>query len=807
MRPIETKHTSRSRASSLRRGSYCAAILLVACGGEGTETEPHEDKDAPNQELVGSPTFVGPAATLAQVQKLNTGEEVTSRDGTFSTFVQLNEPPKTARHPTTVDNKRIEDPSYQAWRTLSLGDSATTPPALATRLDEAQKQLIAQGTTQNDFQLVLNTLRTLFPTQTHTNPEQHFVSYRPERARWLTEEYQGSEGGKYPENPGYNEFRQRGSRLYCAVKNASEEHEKNPSSRIMGKKSLIDFRLLKQHIQMMTVEPTLTVQKPQRFDSGTKDGAQAFLLPFLAGVRLTPIPHLGTLQEMRVPVVALTTDSEVNNSYTWQAPDYYQKWTTATNLMKFSSSSYESKIETADLTLFTVGPVTIRANLGLNAGVTSCAEQAGYEDCKKNPETNVGRLLQGSQVDLKSPITALAAPGRGLRTKKPEYGWSNDDTKRAAMPGDFSDAPWTVNLANWYASTPTAPLEFPFQMTLPDPLAMRMLQDNDKSLSVVTNYGLSLTLSGNLGLKLPETATSDDFYVEVLANLKVKTTFSTSIVHRFREQEELQARMHFVDQSNDEFEGEMLSGSPLTAFTVTPGVQSEPLKFELGGGVKINIHIPWLGTLGTSVNVMSNPLQPEPGPADWWTERNRLRLITAQSVEGKPISNLVSHLPHTNWFETFENQASCGAAQTVTPTAPPRCGGVAPTPQGVPNIPLCFAARVRELGPDQQDDPAPACYAAITPFLKSGTFREQQYKGDTWIARVLPANDDILKASQAVLACAEQYRAKGRPNEVTSAYTFVTCDSTGAIDDQPISITTNPIAGAAPNDQNSACTP
>ena len=786
--PKRTLQRTRFRA----RSPMLCGTLLVAATACGADPAGHHAApvDPGPESLVGGP----PPATKSttSLPPLNTGE-ANVPEGSFSTFLQLSSPPQ------SLDS---------TWRALSLGDEFTTAPALGRQLDMATASLATQTTVQNDIVKLLSevpTLTSILPVVSNDAPKAVAIAYQPERARWCTEQVGGDKPGQFQDPVALSELRQRGARLYCAAKNAADQQANASDTRIMGKKNLIDFKFLGQHIGLMTVEPTLSVLQPQRFDSGGNDGAQAFLLPFEAGLRVQPVPFLKSLPEIRVPVVALTGDSEVSTAVR-PGDGTSSTWTTSTTLMGFGSTGYGAALESPKITLFTVGPVSVQASIGLDFQVASCSEQAGYDACHMNPTAEPGRMLQATQDGANGQLVPAGIPARGMRTGKSEYGWTSD-ADRGAFPGDFNDGPWTVDTQLWQASIPGSGLA-PFQMTLPDPLAARMLQDNDKGFAVVHNLGLSLSLTASGGITFPvKPAKPDDYWLKISADLSGKVTLNSSVVHRFREEEEIQAWNNPI--VTPEFTVDNVTGMPLTAFTVTPGIQPEPLDITFSGSGTILLKLPIIGKISKTWNLFKVPLQAgTPGPAEWWTERNRIRMTTMQTKQGQLVTDWTSHLPATLPYGS--DTSGCGAAQTAAPTLPPRCGSVDPVYTQPLATPLCFAAKYVELVPDHSDDPALNCYLALQSYVTSGTSMRQTFNGIDYVAHVIDTNADPdgVAMNAGLVACDKYYASQGQSDQLADRFDYIPCDANAQLYAEAGDFESTQTSGALPTyEAQPNCTP
>lgn len=757
----------------------CLTLFATGCAGAiGVEDAPEAETRPPASASVTKPPFEGPPSDI-NYPPLNTGEP--TANGSFSTFVQLAEPPGNISDGVDTGTSR-----EVRWRAFVAGDAFTTPPMLATQLERATGQLRTQSESGNDLLAIMQPLRSILPNQDQTLfPSIRLTSYRPERARWLAAESNasGTEGVVYPDMPGLSELRNRGERLYCAAKNAARKQREQPQSVIMGRRDLIKIPLL--DLVILRVEPTLAIEEPMRLDSGQNDGAQAFVLPFQAGVRASIFPQLGLsflkFPEMTLPVNMLLADSEVVTPIDFGERGR-QKWGTATHATAFGSSAFEGLAESNNIPLpFKVGPISLYLRLGLSAGMASCSEHDLYPNCRTTPVRQVGRLIDRVLTMPGQGWVPLAPGPRGVWDGEQTNGFTRADWRAGIVDGDYNDAPWNVDTQLWQGIIPGNSLA-PFRTTLPDPLAARMVQNNDKSMMVETNYGLTFALIGQAGLRQPEMGNT---YVQFSADVRAAFSLSTTVLHRFREQEEVQTRLETVH--TPEFDPVIRTPSPLTALTVTPGTQLEPIGLDLSGAVDIAVHGgPFtlafrlkLFRVGTTVG--------DAGTPSWWSEGHRLRMTTMQSFKGNVESNVISHLPSGAPYPTFEDRATCAAPQTTPPPPYRRCEAEPATGGRAVDLPLCLVVPVRQVEPDHDRDPELGCFVRVEPWFRSGTSREQEFHGGRAVARVLTSSADYQGAAQAAIDCANEYVRVGRPpQDATSFVQFVPCDAAGNLLEEPI---------------------
>lgn len=172
-------------------------------------------------------------------------------------------------------------------------------------------------------------------------------------------------------------MRNRGMRFYCAAKSATKHQ--SDSTRLMGETSIVDTKILGQPLKLLTIEPTLTMQNPLRIDSGSEDGAQAFVLPFTAGLRITPVSFLPSLPELRVPVAMISADGEVlTTEHPTGIPGPYSTWLTMSHVDGFASAGQSVSASTGKFLLFPIGPISVYGEIKVDLGFAACTTGDTY---------------------------------------------------------------------------------------------------------------------------------------------------------------------------------------------------------------------------------------------------------------------------------------------------------------------------------------------------------------------------------------------------------------------------------------------
>jgi hypothetical protein len=760
-RPMQRRRLARRARASERpvpraqhvwhtRTRICAIVLLAGACAERADAPSDQDgrrSSAPLLPFVGAPAE-GPS-TSGELPLLANGAPNIDT-GYMTTWPEL------SGGPVALDDNWLRD---------AVGDGFTTPRVFESQLRSAVS--VAKETVERESAAtsgVIAEISNWIPKASVSATDRHHFGYTPERARWMTEVAADTVVAAFEDPAAYAELRQRGARLYCAAKTAASKQ--SDATRIMGRSSVANLNILGAKLRLLSVEPTLSLQNPMRFDTGKEDGAQAFVTPFTAGVRITPISFLPSLPEVRVPVVAISADSEVTSRVNVRS-NGHTKWLTMSHVDGFASAAQSLRATTGSFVLFPIGPIAVMGELSIDLGFASCSQASVYDSCRTNPIQQVGRQLSGVKQGANGALQPMPTPARA-------GGWTTPDFSGV---GAYTDAPWIVDTESWWSKTVQGDAWVP--TVLPDPLTARMLQNNDKSLELMSDATVRFRLSAG--------ANYEPFkWLSIGATIGGTIGAGATIVHRFREQEELQ---RLEDWQDPQLEFPTARYQMVTTFTVTPGMEGH---FDFGTNAEVHIElkeIPIIGTLRRSFEIWKLSKSVRAGERKLWPEHNRLRMDNAISDGITPSFAAFSHWPGGAPFGSYDAFESCVPPDTRREEPPARCGATPPSGDfdTQVGIPLCFYTPAWEFPPDWQGGPEGECHLALQPFLESGVRKQQTFHGQTVDARQIDKNDfegDFTAIKRAIDVCVSAFAAAGRTQEGIDRIQFAACDRTATLVDQ-----------------------
>ncbi|HEX4334367.1 MAG TPA: hypothetical protein VH062_00560 [Polyangiaceae bacterium] len=595
------------------------------------------------------------------------------------------------------------DSDIQNWRSR-VTDPGLTPSSLGPALDAAIATMSAYpGLELGDTQLTIRGLGV--PTGNSV-----VVAYEPERARWMPDT---------TTPPAVEEIRERGARLYCSAREAYLQG--GGRSQLMGKKSLAHFSVLGKRIDLFKIEPTVAMRAPLRFAGNGNDGAQAFAIPMAVGARFTPITPI-SLPEMRTNVDFVTADAAVLNQMQDQGVDME----TVTHADAFRAAKVDSDSDLdngtepsqgsgdtgsnpIDIPLFSLGPVDFDLGFGFEAHTVVCSHADSFGSCDDDAQQFVPRLLDVGQPGWPAPRSGGATGGM--------------------FPIMYNDAPWGFD-ANGVPTLEGNGGTFPLQS--PDPMWMRMFQDNDKSLEVRSGLTVKADLNATLGVKAQDLP----FQLDITATGEVAAT--VALAHAIREQLEAVGTA-----GNDEF-----GYSAQTALSVTPHAELE-LGFALQVQIAFKLHLPIVGEIAIKITPLNKTIASTFHSFPAWSESERLRIATARNADGGDLSQellstqIDSHWPAQNPFPAQSlslsdclNEASPPGASATGQDLEKPCGSVPPSDADAaqvapPHGQLCFVT------PDVILD-ADHCQGALWGFAHNDNLGNQNFNGQDSLVRIVP---------------------------------------------------------------------
>ncbi|MEY4513573.1 MAG: hypothetical protein RLZZ450_5695 [Pseudomonadota bacterium] len=748
------RESTRCGAAAARLGWYlgtCGA-LVSACGAPADDAASERAPGDPSGlELANvNPATPAEGPTTAGSLPPLPGQQTNVAGGFMSVWPDLVDAPK-----------NLDD----TWYKETIGDAYTTPKVFDSQLRSA----VAQATSgikrdSNEVGKTLATVTKFLPNATLEATDYRQFGYKAERARWLKQVSQGTARGNLYDDPGqYGEMRNRGMRLYCAAKTAATHQ--SDATRLMGQTSVVDTKILGARLKLLTIEPTLSLQNPLRIDTDKADGAQAFVLPFTTGVRITPVSFLPSLPELRVPMAMITADGEVVAKETPAAPAF-SKWLTMSHVDGFASVAQGLHASTGKFLLFPIGPIQVMGEISVDLRFAACTQAKSFAECKAKGAQQVGRLIAGVQENNTAPLEPLPTPAR-------EGGWT---TPNYSGQGAYTDAPWNVNTGIWFSG----PSGNAIATRLPDPLAMRMLQNNDKSLEVQSDATINFGLSAGGEYKVKD-------WLVIGAAIGGNLGAGATLVHRFREQQE----MVQLEEKLDESVHEHLVPNPamVTTLTVTPMTQGH---FDFGTTAGLNIElkkIPIIGTLKLKVPVWDFQKSVPLGGRKAWPEANRLRMDNAISDAKVAHFGTTSHWPGGAAFPTYEAWDACQPADTRSTTPPAACVGREPAADTFAknvSVPLCFYTPSWQFPPDYEKGPELDCLNALKPLLSKGVVKHQTYHGREVDAHLIDSANfeaEFTAIKQATDVCVQAFGNAGRTAEGVDRIQIGVCDQTATLTD------------------------
>ncbi len=403
----------------------------------------------------------------------------------------------------------------------------------------------------------------------------------------------------------------------------------------MGSQAAFSVTLFGHTISFLEVEPTVYINGPTALTAdttpGVADGAQAFNIPMLFGVRVTPIDGIGLpgLSEMRYPVVLTTADSEVSTNSNYQRisgglPNqmgYARTWQTAQHVNAFTTTS-QSLTAKADIPLGTIGIVQL--SLGLS-----------FPTKTGDLTVNTDRLIDLTSAFALTDYPHAALPHRvgwlfpstsGL-VGYHEGAWQPNSNCGGGLcgtawawgvePEGYTD-PYTAGNAYFRESSVTA-----------GPMDARARQDDDHSVRGATSFGVGLALQAALG-----TPDGCPFTLQVQASGGING--NVEVDHIVREgvfAEQLPRTNQFL---------------PTTGLVVRPRTYAS---VTLGGAItlKLGLNIGWFGTVEWDNDLYSTPTvllaSYDTENTHSWPDASSLRLGTG-SPSGTPMTSPVVHSLH-----------------------------------------------------------------------------------------------------------------------------------------------------------------
>jgi hypothetical protein len=646
-----------------------STVGLVGCGSS-TSDDPLATQGSPVV-AEGTPAYTPPSqADLAALgvrgyfsQAAPSGAPASSGQFSATTDLDVDPTPITGAAPVNAS----------PW--LALATPSMTAPDFAGDLATATRTALSLATpnTSDVTSVWTSVISDIFGNPNVQSSGQSFYGWTPVVGRYLQwqEVYERTCSGRiclsglgsytYPDPPDLDEQRERGARLYCAARTAQQKQ--GSSTFVMGEEAAVSFSLLGKQIQLLTVEPMVTIDGPQRWTGSGADGAQAFVVPMKFGTRITPIKGFGlpSLPEIRYPVALVTGDSEaitqadyqhiVTNAGTYTG--YSKNYMTVDHMDGYVAGAMSASSSNKML-LFTVGPVDVDLTLGLQV-------QAGQSAIAPGRLLDVTGL-EGSVVPrttLQQTATFMDGP------------WApNDVAVGGNIIAPFWAQPGPVDLATY---------------DFPPAFYTRAIQDDDHYLQGgQTALTLNGTLSGILGF--------DFGPVNVSLDLSGGLSGSVQQLHMVRDA----AFAQVPGGAPGMIPVTGLVVRPRTEANVTLGPLSATLNFEIDFAL---FSVNWSAQLfSTGTTTLASY---DSDATNAWPASSNLRIGTGSglgsSIRDQPTVD--TQLPGGSTFRALpESVSACLSDDTANPPDAPPCTGAPADTGSAPSANLCAESPHFDIG-------------------------------------------------------------------------------------------------------------
>ncbi|HSR99523.1 MAG TPA: hypothetical protein VLM79_20865 [Kofleriaceae bacterium] len=771
--------------------------LVAACQ---TDLEPRSGDDTPDTASIAAPLVVATApyrnnSPWSIVPDLGVRGSAPSADPLATDAWSI--------HEATFSNGRDSNAPGAAtaaiWYPLAGGvDWAQfeSAPAFAGDLGAAVGAASSSLGHLTDLSWLASVLNS-FPLPIHavvTSTPDGFHGWAPVQARWLRSQYAVTSSANTMTQQVYadpalgGEIRERGARLYCAARRAQFEQEARPSSITMGRQVALALSILGQEIDLGVIEPTFTLDGPQRFTAGgAADGAQAFAIPMLLGTALTPIDGIGLpgFGELRTPLVLVAGDTEVASAvapvsmHTGDRPfcnpfggcgttptfstvsprDYL----TVTHAGAAVSRSAQLTVTVPDTPIFTLGVLTLFLNGSGTLTIGSGGAATPIDD----------RLLAG--VPSGWPAASRSG-GLSVSPWSPLY--------------RYDDEPWSpvFDVDAVLGGTPAFALPVAgggAMLGTSDPMLLRALADDDHHLATDTSVELHVGGGATIGFSLGVAAFT------LTGGGDVHVGFG----------QETHVRDGVLDLMGNG------DGYPMTALTVAPSTHTS-VGATFNVTLRIQVPIPF-DPIDEPITIVRTSTGTGWGSSPW-PQANRA-LIATGSQYGDPTYQpwAVSHLPSSTTpatspdypiFDSFSQDVRECLADTRSYAPVPT--GCQPTAHGsTPHGNLCVFTGSRPIDgwigngaaaawagacsdiPSHVDAilpgataPQKRCYRDVLSALCLPASREQDWHGQHGIARIIDMVNPNIAIDALSGECASAFAPTGAAATFNRIFEFGVCD-------------------------------
>lgn len=673
------------------------------------------------------------------------------------------------------------------------------PPAFSTRLQAALVQANAHMAELDTS--ILHDAAELFSyipdvvTHVDDSPNEEFVAWPQPRARWLDSQWARGPGArpyapevhyKYPTPAGLEAFEDRGARLYCAARTVAFNQHKGS----LGEQVLLPLTILGENLDIGVFEPTAYVNKPEKVgDPSSADGVNAFNIPLLLGVNITPIRNLlPPLPELRYPLVLTAEDSEMVDDVSRGlihedqfcrvfvgvmicVPivriDYRFRYKTVAHVDTALSAGQGMSV-TANFPIFWAGPLLVELGLEFGATVGKQIDRSGdFGGVPARPAVYDDRLMVVSPTPLGWPGTIRQT---GTSDVYKDGYWHS---LQNIFPGDPGVEAFDIRRID---ADGTDSDEGTIGLGPTNRFRAAALADDDHHIARMSELGLAGSITGTVGI-----------------NISVASiTFSASgaiggvlgLAHDTRDA---------ISVAPAELSGTPV---PVAGVTVTPITY---VGIGLHFNVKVDLVIPLLFTTIRAHYDFIDKDVPLGSKQSLWSEDHRLRIATDSQEGDVTQSHAYSHIAGGATFESFpESIAACLADLRESPPVPDRCESPPPT-HVVPHVRACFYTEI-----SAQFDPclhiptigstaADRCEIAKLRYMCKTTMKEQFFAGQLVLAHKMgfDTNDDDLTSlaalGDACVAAAREADPSFKIDEdsvsawFSSIYKIAPCDATATL--------------------------
>lgn len=684
-------------------------------------------------------------------------------------------------------------------------------PAFDSRLRAAWEAGVGHlaNIDESTLDLLKKDLATLGVTVTKKPVAREALGYDPDQVRWLRSQYapngKTSTWGPIQQKYEYSSpdvtaaVRQRGARLYCAARRAADVQAANPGSVVMGEQVALPLTIFGTRIDIGVVQATFAIDAPKKFTGGgpgviaPADGAQAFVVPLLAGIRAIPIrglPLIPEFPELRHPIALVGGDSQVVSpqanetildgvipGFCWfgtctkPRPSYVsasrKTWETATHADALLTASAGLDWTTGEIPVMTFGFGQV--NVAFGADLAIGERQVGND-----------RVLQPALSTWSPLVRPDLPPTPAAWGMYNDSSWGIDSYHLGTSP----TPPYLILMnggAPWTPSTSSASL-------------LRAYENDDRHIATQSRLGVQASIIARGGAKISVLDLTLQGTGKIEGSIQLKHDLRNGL-------SQLQTVPSDPSIHPDVYPFDNLLVTPKTSATVTLGL-TVTLNIKADFGIKKIDHTVTLLDPKTSKTWGDKP----------WDEDRRMRLGTgsdyAWAGDLAQQSWSMAHLPNSPTFDSFDRTVdACLADMTTPPSAPPPC----PSKPGTGTVPAAQICVVMtpdhslgfdggfgtnyEWGPDVCTDPVGraalmttdpavrACYQSLLQYVCSPVSRPLD--GITGRSHVLRPDSGSVSTdaslATAMKACLDAFPTWPAGDVINRHMSFAACDATGRL--------------------------